>query len=66
MAYIMRFAADNVREVVIKESGHWLVEEQPKATVSAIVDFLSADGAVNSRTLGVAEIGALGRSGSFG
>jgi hypothetical protein len=26
MAYIMRFAADNVREVVITESGHWLME----------------------------------------
>ena len=25
MAYIMRFAADNVREVVITGSGHWLV-----------------------------------------
>src|SRR5271169_4791136 len=64
MAYIMRFAADNVREVVITDSGHWLMEEQPKATVSAIVDFLSADSPVNSRTLGVAEIGALARSGA--
>ena len=64
MAYIMRFAADNVREVVITGSGHWLMEEQPKATVSAIVDFLSADSPVNARTLGVAEIGALARSGA--
>jgi hypothetical protein len=64
MAYIMRFAADNVREVVITESGHWLMEEQPKATVSAIVDFLSADSSIDSRTLGVAEISALARSGS--
>src|SRR6202041_1387014 len=64
MAYIMRFAADNVRGVVIAQSGHWLMEEQSKATVSAIVDFLSADGAINSRTLGVAEIGALARTGA--
>jgi pimeloyl-ACP methyl ester carboxylesterase/quercetin dioxygenase-like cupin family protein len=64
MAYIMRFAADNVRGVVITGSGHWLMEEQPKATVSAIVDFLSADSSINSRTLGVAEIGALARSGA--
>jgi quercetin dioxygenase-like cupin family protein len=64
MAYIMRFAADNVREVVITGSGHWLMEEQPKTTVSAIVDFLSADSSINSRTLGVAEIGALARSGA--
>src|ERR1700733_7264071 len=63
MAYIMRFAADNVREVVIAESGHWLMEEQPKATVSAIVDFLSVDSSINSRTLGVAEIRALARNG---
>lgn len=41
MAYIMRFAADNVREVVIPDSGHWLMEEQPKATVAVIVEFLS-------------------------
>ena len=42
MAYIMRFAADNVREVVIKDSGHWLMEEQTQPTVRAIADFLSA------------------------
>jgi pimeloyl-ACP methyl ester carboxylesterase len=40
MAYIMRFAADNVREVVIKDSGHWLMEENPDATVKAIESFL--------------------------
>jgi pimeloyl-ACP methyl ester carboxylesterase len=45
MAYIMRFAADDVREIVIPDSGHWLMEEQPKATVAAIVEFLSAQGA---------------------
>jgi pimeloyl-ACP methyl ester carboxylesterase len=64
MAYIMRFAADNVREVVITDSGHWLMEEQPKATVAAIVDFLSDDSAINPRTLGVAEIGDLERGGA--
>jgi len=45
MAYIMRFAADNVRGVVVADPGHWLMEEQPKATVAAIVGFLSGDGA---------------------
>src|SRR5258708_19798774 len=64
MAYIMRFAADSVREVVITGSGLWLMEEQAQATVSAIVDFLSADSSIHSRTLGVAEIGALARSGA--
>jgi len=48
MAYIVRFAADNVREVVISDSGHWLMEEQPKATVAAIVEFLSEEGARGS------------------
>src|ERR1700722_13094621 len=64
MAYIMRFAADNVREVVVTDSGHWLMEERPKATVAAIVDFLSADSSITSRALGVAEIGALARGGA--
>jgi pimeloyl-ACP methyl ester carboxylesterase len=64
MAYIMRFAADNVREVVITYSGHWLMEEQPKATVAAIVDFLSDGSTMNSRTLGITEIGVLARSGA--
>jgi pimeloyl-ACP methyl ester carboxylesterase len=45
MAYIMRFAADNVREVVVTDSGHWLMEEQPKVTVAAIVEFFSDGGA---------------------
>lgn len=45
MAFIMRFAADDVHEVVVAYSGHWLMEEQPKVTVSAIVEFLSHDGA---------------------
>jgi pimeloyl-ACP methyl ester carboxylesterase len=62
MAYIMRFAADNVREVVITDSGHWLMEEQPKATVAAIVEFLSDNSAITPRVLGVAEIGSLARS----
>jgi pimeloyl-ACP methyl ester carboxylesterase/uncharacterized RmlC-like cupin family protein len=42
MAYIMRFAADDVHEVVISGSGHWLMEEQPLATVAAIRGFLGA------------------------
>ena len=49
MAYIMRFAADNVREVVVTDSGHWLMEEQPKATVTAIVGFLSDDGSCSRK-----------------
>ena len=40
MALIMRSASNNVREVVITNSGHWLMEEQPKATVAEIRTFL--------------------------
>ena len=30
MAFVMRFAADDVHQVVIADSGHWLMEEQPE------------------------------------
>jgi len=40
MAVVMRAAATNVQEVVIPRSGHWLMEEQPSATITSIVDFL--------------------------
>ncbi|GGP18123.1 alpha/beta fold hydrolase [Silvimonas iriomotensis] len=40
MAYIMRFAADNVQQVVIPDSGHWLMEEQTGPTVAAIRTFI--------------------------
>lgn len=34
------FAASNVKAVSIANSGHWLMEEQPKATMEAILAFL--------------------------
>jgi pimeloyl-ACP methyl ester carboxylesterase len=40
MATVARAAATNVQGVVIPGSGHWLMEEQPQATVDAIVQFL--------------------------
>jgi pimeloyl-ACP methyl ester carboxylesterase len=40
MAVVMRAAATNVQELVIPHSGHWLMEEQPNATVAAIRAFL--------------------------
>jgi pimeloyl-ACP methyl ester carboxylesterase len=40
MATVARAAATNVKGGVIPDSGHWLMEEQPQATVSVIVDFL--------------------------
>ncbi len=35
------FVATNVTALVIPDSGHWLMEEQPDKTVAAIVGFLS-------------------------
>ena len=40
MADEMRFAAADVTGVVIANSGHWLMEEQPAATISAVRNFL--------------------------
>jgi pimeloyl-ACP methyl ester carboxylesterase len=40
MADHMRFVAADVTGAVIANSGHWLMEEQPTATVAAIRDFL--------------------------
>ena len=34
------FAADNVRALSIRDSGHWLMEEQPEAVMTAIVNFI--------------------------
>ena len=41
-ALVMRNAATNVTEVVIPNSGHWLMEEQTAATITAIRMFLDA------------------------
>ena len=40
-ADVMRFVASDVSAQVIADSGHWLMEEQPAATVAAITAFLS-------------------------
>ena len=41
MADDLRFVAADVSSAVIANSGHWLMEEQPAATVAAIHGFLS-------------------------
>jgi pimeloyl-ACP methyl ester carboxylesterase len=41
MAVVMRNAASDVREAVVAGSGHWLMEEQPAATVALISSFLA-------------------------
>ncbi|MBP2547933.1 pimeloyl-ACP methyl ester carboxylesterase [Neorhizobium galegae] len=40
MATVMQPAAVNVQGAVIKASGHWLMEEQPEATVDVIETFI--------------------------
>jgi pimeloyl-ACP methyl ester carboxylesterase len=40
MAKIMQFAASNVRAGVIPDSGHWIMEENPRATIAMVRAFL--------------------------
>jgi pimeloyl-ACP methyl ester carboxylesterase len=41
MAAIMRFAATNVEEDVVPDSGHWIMEENPTATIALVRAFLA-------------------------
>lgn len=36
----MKLVADNVTVIVLKEAGHWILEERPKETTDALVNFL--------------------------
>jgi pimeloyl-ACP methyl ester carboxylesterase len=40
MAAVMRFAANDVEEGVIPDAGHWVVEENPSATIALVRAFL--------------------------
>ncbi|WP_040326112.1 alpha/beta fold hydrolase [Aurantimonas manganoxydans] len=42
MATVMRFAATDVQEAIVLGSGHWIMEENPKATVEMVRAFLDA------------------------
>ena len=64
MAFVMRFAADDVHEVVISDAGHWLMEEQPQATVAAIRAFLDADARLAQTRLTSSEVDAVARGGA--
>ena len=41
MATVARFAASDLKEAVVANSGHWLMEEQPAATVALVRAFLN-------------------------
>jgi pimeloyl-ACP methyl ester carboxylesterase len=40
LAEQMKLVATNVTIVMVKNSGHWILEEQPKETTDALVNFL--------------------------
>jgi len=40
LAQQMKFVADNVTVVVLKDTGHWISEERPKETTDALMNFL--------------------------
>jgi pimeloyl-ACP methyl ester carboxylesterase len=42
MATVMHFAATDVTQAVVPDSGHWLMEEQPAATVTLVRNFLDS------------------------
>lgn len=41
MATVVRAGADNVTEGVVPDSGHWIMEENPRATTQLVRDFLA-------------------------
>jgi pimeloyl-ACP methyl ester carboxylesterase len=41
MATVMRFAASNVTEGIVPNSGHWVMEENPSAAIKLVTDFLA-------------------------
>ena len=41
MAVVMRAAATNVAEGIVPHSGHWIMEENPAATIALVTDFLA-------------------------
>lgn len=43
MATVMRFAASNVQEGIVPSSGHWIMEENPAATVAMVSAFLRSE-----------------------
>jgi len=40
MAAVMRFVANDVEERVVPDAGHWIMEENPKATIALVRAFL--------------------------
>jgi pimeloyl-ACP methyl ester carboxylesterase len=43
IAYSMKIAAQNVRTVVVPNSGHWIAEEQPVRLVKLLSNFFGGN-----------------------
>jgi pimeloyl-ACP methyl ester carboxylesterase len=41
MATVMRFVAIDVQEAIVPDSGHWIMEENPSATIQLVSGFLN-------------------------
>jgi len=41
MATVMRAAGDDVTQGIVPDSGHWIMEENPRATIKLVRDFLA-------------------------
>src|SRR3954452_4991361 len=41
MATVMRAAGDDVTQGIVPDSGHWIMEENPRATIRLVRDFLA-------------------------
>jgi pimeloyl-ACP methyl ester carboxylesterase len=41
MATVMRMGGDDVTEGIVADSGHWIMEENPQATIRLVRDFLA-------------------------
>ena len=40
MAAVIRFAASDVEEGIVPDSGHWILEENPRTTIALVRAFL--------------------------
>ncbi len=64
MAVVMREAAINVTEGIVPDSGHWIMEENPTATVSLVRAFLDKQGVSSQVRLTPAEIATMAKGGA--
>jgi len=42
MAKVMRIVATDVQEAMVPDSGHWIMEENPSATIKLVTEFLKS------------------------